>query len=89
MTMEITTPVEPPMTRRERRARLPDVEKVGRTVREFADAVSLSPAWVYRLWSEHPDKGPHFVMSGRRRIVLESPREYLERMAVLQAGKDR
>lgn len=50
----------------------------------WCKAIGCTRAFIYEL---PPEKQPRTVKIGRRRFVIETPREYLERMASVQEGK--
>ncbi len=58
-------------------------EPAGRSVEDFARVAGSSRAAIYRL---PPEMQPHSVKLGRRRIITEAPREWLQRIAQQQGA---
>jgi len=56
--------------------------QAGFRIKQFARACGFSVRTFYELPEEQQPKS---VKMGRARIIVESPREYLERMATVQA----
>ena len=61
---------------------IPPAIKVGRGVNEFCAAIDLCRGSYYNL---PPELQPKSVKFGKRRIIIEDPRSYLERIAAAQA----
>ena len=59
-------------------------EKAGRSVAEFAEAVGLGRASIYIL---PPEQAPESIKIGKRRIIIEQPRAWLERIAAQQKAE--
>lgn len=58
----------------------------GRHVAEFAIEVGVSRAFIYRLWQLGDPAGPRCALVGRRRIVIETPEAWLERLSTAQVA---
>ena len=59
-----------------------NIEQAGYAPSAWCQSASISRAKLYQL---PPELQPHSVKLGRRRIIVESPREYLARIAALNA----
>jgi len=57
--------------------KVPAIEPAGMKIKQFARAVSLSPATIYALPVE---QRPKAVLIGRSRIITETPWEFLQRV---------
>ena len=58
--------------------------KVGRSMSEFGDAISVSRSHLYALPEELQ---PFSVKIGGRRVVVEDPRAFLERLLAAQRAE--
>lgn len=58
------------------------IEQAGYAPAAWCQAASISRAKLYQL---PPDMQPHSVKLGRRRIITESPRQFLDRIAAMAA----
>ena len=59
------------------------IEQAGFTTLAWCQALSISRAKLYQLPGEFQ---PRSLVLGRRRIITESPREYLQRISKLKDG---
>jgi hypothetical protein len=64
-------------------------QRSGWDVASFAAESGVARATLYNLWSSQGQLGPRFVHIGRRRVIIESPAEWLQRVAASQRAGTR